>query len=665
MPERNDNAELIEAVFAWRDLLSAYAFSILRDWHLAEDVVQDAFLLAGERIGTGEIEGELLPWLRGVVRLKCFEMIRAQQREAATPEEILAEAILDGDDSIWNDDAARRLRDQLSALRLCLDDLPAPARHLLQGFYVDGKSGQDLAAELGKSHDSVRAQLYYLRGKLRSCIESKLNNGDLLDHPDSGEALQAFDHSFSQTLPATGTDGIAPAEWLSQSLERTALVIALGQTAATKTVGVTHWFLRPALVPDHVHRRFNPAETEAEPRIVGLRTVAKQPHPARNLIAFPPAPEPAQADNTCAKVARKTRPWLVPLASAAAVLLLTFFALWKITVRAAYAARTSTTLTVTGNVALVSPDGTRLPLTDGTKVPPGYRIVTAGSAEAILTLDEGRTTLRLGNHTSLLSRTPPAHGLGARGFFLETGYAEIEAAPQPFYGGLVFETEDAAAHVVGTRFFLMKREDRTVLSVTDGEVGFSSPDGRTSTAVSAGEAAEIRPGGHTGFTLRKDPAFLWETFPGAGLASVRDFPSAPRSRRFHLPSAASPVASGENFGGRLSGKITIPSDGEYRFFLACDNDGQLWRRLPEGGFELLASLSSDKVVMQNTGKRFPMEESYTVYPEQASTSVFLKAGETIELVGCVREDSGYDHISIGWQGPDFPPETLQAHAPGK
>ncbi len=664
MSESNDNAELIEAVFAWRDLLSAYAFSILRDWHLAEDVVQDSFLHAGERIGTGEINGELLPWLRGVVRLKCFEMIRAQKRETATPEEVLAEAILDGDDSIWNDDAARRLRDQLSALRVCLDDLPTPARHLLQSFYVDGKPGQEIAAELGKSHDSVRAQLYYLRGKLRSCIESKLNNGDLRDHPDSGEALEAFDHSFSEILPATGTDGFPPAEWLSQSLQRTALVIALGQTAATKTVGVTHWFLRPALVPSHLHRRFNPAEKQSEPRIVGLRTVAKQPHHAPNLIAFPPVAEPGRVDAPAAPLAR-TRPWLIPLASAAAVLLLAFFAFWKITVRSAYAARTSTALTVTGNVRLLAPDGTSIPLMDGTKVPPGYRIVTAGSAEASLALDEGGTTLRLGNHTSLLTKAPPAHALGARRFFLESGYVEIKAAPQPFYGGLVFETEHATAQVVGTRFFIMKRKDRTVLSVTEGQVDFSSPDGRSSTAVGAGQSAEISRGGHTGFILGKDRAFLWEVFPRATLAQVRDLPPAPRSRLFHLPSAASPVASGEDFGGRLSGNITIPTDGEYQFFLACDNDGQLWRRLPDGGYELLASLSSDEVVMQATGKRFPMEETYTVYPEQASEPVFLKAGETVELVGCVREDSGYDHLSIGWQGPDFPPETVPASAPGK
>ena len=69
---------VIEEAFGLREQLLPYAYATLRDWAAADDVVQEAYLVAMRRWQDVEDLEGVFPWMRRIVRLKCLEALRAK-----------------------------------------------------------------------------------------------------------------------------------------------------------------------------------------------------------------------------------------------------------------------------------------------------------------------------------------------------------------------------------------------------------------------------------------------------------------------------------------------------------------------------------------------------------------------------------------------------------
>ena len=85
--------ELIVEGLKWQIALTNFAQGQLRDWNLAEDAVQKAYLTAFEKGDSFKEGAPVFPWLRGIVRLKCLEIIRERSKIKTTPEDHLNELI--------------------------------------------------------------------------------------------------------------------------------------------------------------------------------------------------------------------------------------------------------------------------------------------------------------------------------------------------------------------------------------------------------------------------------------------------------------------------------------------------------------------------------------------------------------------------------------------
>lgn len=77
-----------ELIYSWyeryKNPIFRYALSILKDPHLAEDVLQETFL----RLMTGKYrhqEGKEQAWLYRVARNCCYDILRKQEREQEVP----------------------------------------------------------------------------------------------------------------------------------------------------------------------------------------------------------------------------------------------------------------------------------------------------------------------------------------------------------------------------------------------------------------------------------------------------------------------------------------------------------------------------------------------------------------------------------------------------
>lgn len=161
---------LVEVLGRYRGRVESYAFAILRDFHLVEDVVQEVALIAARRdqLPPDEV---VLPWLLETTRRKSLELSRRHRhgkpRFADPTWQALAEA--------WTREReSDESSDRTQALSHCLEQLAEPARAVIDARYGDGLSGDRIAEQLGRSVQAVYGMLKRARQSLTECVERKL-----------------------------------------------------------------------------------------------------------------------------------------------------------------------------------------------------------------------------------------------------------------------------------------------------------------------------------------------------------------------------------------------------------------------------------------------------------------------------------------------------------
>ena len=74
-------AEILKEAFGYQDQLTAYAYVVLQDWGLAEDVVQDLFVTVSVKWESFDSSKALYPWLKRIVRNRAVDIIRSRSKE--------------------------------------------------------------------------------------------------------------------------------------------------------------------------------------------------------------------------------------------------------------------------------------------------------------------------------------------------------------------------------------------------------------------------------------------------------------------------------------------------------------------------------------------------------------------------------------------------------
>lgn len=141
---------------------------------------------------------------------------------------------------------------------------------------------------------------------------------------------------------------------------------------------------------------------------------------------------------------------------------------------------------------------------------------------------------------------------------------------------------------------------------------------------------------------------IWSGVAGEQVSSLTSdprFPTSPTSVS-KIYGVEPPQNLADNYGRRLRGWITAPSTGAYTFWIAGDDNCELW-------------LSSD----QSTGNKRRIAEvagigrwtayrQFEKYPSQRSAAMDLVAGGKYYVEVLQKEAWGGDHLSLGWQRPD-------------
>jgi RNA polymerase sigma-70 factor len=150
--------------------LRAFVASLLLNLNDVDDVAQDVFLRALERLNKVEDVQALVAFLRGIAR----NVVRERRRKFAREENAFARLVFDRHDTAAISESQTSLSDleTLKAVQACLDRLPDRSREMLELCYSEELNSEQIGGQLTLNGPAVRAALRRARVALLDCLRS-------------------------------------------------------------------------------------------------------------------------------------------------------------------------------------------------------------------------------------------------------------------------------------------------------------------------------------------------------------------------------------------------------------------------------------------------------------------------------------------------------------
>ena len=123
--------------------------------------------------------------------------------------------------------------------------------------------------------------------------------------------------------------------------------------------------------------------------------------------------------------------------------------------------------------------------------------------------------------------------------------------------------------------------------------------------------------------------------------SFPDYPDKPSGREIATTFEA-PTDWAKHYLTRMHGYLRPPTDGQYTFWIAGDDEAELLLSTNENPANMKQIASTPRATWPREWER---------YPQQKSETVFLKAGETYYVEALQRQWRGHDCLAVAWKGP--------------
>jgi hypothetical protein len=138
-----------------------------------------------------------------------------------------------------------------------------------------------------------------------------------------------------------------------------------------------------------------------------------------------------------------------------------------------------------------------------------------------------------------------------------------------------------------------------------------------------------------------------EVWTGIAGTSVSSIPvNTTPNRIVELTSFSTPNYYGNDYGARIRGYLCVPVSGSYIFYIASDDNSELWLSTDED--------PSNKVKIAYLNGAVPVNV-WDKYATQRSSAIQLVGGQRYYIEALHKEGNGADHISVAWrfQNGDF------------
>lgn len=152
--------ELVRQHQGW---VRGYFRARINDWTAADDLAQEAFITAFQKLSSYKGEASFESWLKGIALNHFRNYIRKHREQYIGGSEEL-QVLIDGTTT------EGKPSDILEALKECLSKTEGPARELLTERYIIGKTVKEIAAEQNLGYSAVTMKLHRMRLLLADCV---------------------------------------------------------------------------------------------------------------------------------------------------------------------------------------------------------------------------------------------------------------------------------------------------------------------------------------------------------------------------------------------------------------------------------------------------------------------------------------------------------------
>ena len=167
-----EDREYEKLLHTHRRSLLGYAFAMCRNFHIAEDMVQEALTIAWAKRSHYFPEADFGSWLRAIVRNVWLRQVRSESRRPDLSCEFIEQyademfAPAQYEESPW--------QEEKTALAQCIRKLEARDRRLIDMHIHKGYSYSRLSQRLGRTVNWVKVRMFRIRQALGTCVKKTL-----------------------------------------------------------------------------------------------------------------------------------------------------------------------------------------------------------------------------------------------------------------------------------------------------------------------------------------------------------------------------------------------------------------------------------------------------------------------------------------------------------
>lgn len=177
-----ENENLKNWVNEFTNELYKWAYYKTSSTETAEDLVQETFLAAAEKISTFKGDSSAKTWLFSILNHKIIDYYRKNVNKPVAIESNTISTYFDEDGNWqqekqpkdWQDEENHLLDDDdfQQILQKCLDALPEKWNTCVKLKYLTEKSGEEICQELGIAPTNFWQIVHRAKLQLRNCIEN-------------------------------------------------------------------------------------------------------------------------------------------------------------------------------------------------------------------------------------------------------------------------------------------------------------------------------------------------------------------------------------------------------------------------------------------------------------------------------------------------------------
>jgi RNA polymerase sigma-70 factor (ECF subfamily) len=150
----------------------ALALRVVRQTHLAEEIVQEAFMAVWRNPeGYDGDRGTVRAWLLGTVHHRAVDLVRREEAHRRRAEAAVPQAYEDQADHAEEVVDAIGRPEERRIVRAALAELPDEQRRVLEMMYFDGRSQTQVAAATGLPLGTVKSRALLGMRRMRAALE--------------------------------------------------------------------------------------------------------------------------------------------------------------------------------------------------------------------------------------------------------------------------------------------------------------------------------------------------------------------------------------------------------------------------------------------------------------------------------------------------------------